>query len=220
MKFRDYSFGEWLRFIGVDGGIIVLVVALPFAKLVPYWFGHENGPIEIMQNFVLLLGVLMALRFFALAQNIAAKHTWLTIIGFLLLCLGRELSWGRVFFFTHYDTSGGPVFLDLKDLPGHILIYALIVVLIVAVLYGLVRHIPYRRLFAEHRQWPIAQIAMMIIFAVLSQISEHSHGDTIMASETAEELFELWSYILFIGVIYELRPLFSGETYLNSRQIR
>ena len=204
---------KWLRFIGVECGVLALVLALPFAYIMPYWVGHENGPVEMLQNIVIILGIIIVVREFIFTESAEAKRTWLTVTGVLLLCLGRELSWGRVFFFMGYDTSGGPVFLDMKCLPGHTLIYFLIAALMIATIYGLLRFVPWRRIFIEHRQWPIAQIVMLIVFTALAQMSEHTHDESIMASETAEEIFELWVYILFIGIVYELRWLFnSGNT--------
>ena len=215
MNFRKYTFGEWLRIIGVDVGAVVFILALPATKILPYWVGWENGPVEMAQNAVLIAGIVMAAREFFRAQTIEAKKTWLTLTGFMVVLLARELSLGRVFFFRGYDAVG-PLFIEMKDMPGHTLIYILFGALMIAVAYGLMRYIPYRRIFAEHRQWPMAQIVMMFAFAVLAQFGEHLHGD---GCETAEEIAELWVYILFLGVVHEFKPLLSGQQFLNSRQL-
>lgn len=67
-----------------------------FAAYAPKNFFEENSLIEGLESIALLLGIFFC--FIEYRKNRAFKSVFLTFAFILIIFIGRELSWGRVFF--------------------------------------------------------------------------------------------------------------------------
>lgn len=74
----------------------IAIFTIGFAFVAPISFFDENGPVETFESFALLLGAVFC--FVEYRKNRNFKHFFLTIGLLLVLFIGRELNWGRVFF--------------------------------------------------------------------------------------------------------------------------
>lgn len=70
---------------------------LGFAFYAPINFFDENGPVEILESFALLASSILC--FIEYKKNRNFKSVFLVISIIFLFFIGREMSWGRVFFF-------------------------------------------------------------------------------------------------------------------------
>ena len=116
--------------------IVLLVMCLPLGKILPATIAWENGPLEILQVLILLAGAGLAC-FFAKGN---LRSMWSGVGGVFFLMIGRELSWGRVFFPTGVVEETGPQFVAMRDIPGHLLIHAAIFAVIVGIIIVLFKH--------------------------------------------------------------------------------
>ena len=110
------------------GAAVYAVLLLPLGYVMPPYLAWENGVLEMLQNIVLFGDMCLAAYFFRKTAGMGGKsihRLWLAAAGYFLLLLGRELSWGRVFFPTGMD-SHGPTFVSMNSIPGHEMIHAAI----------------------------------------------------------------------------------------------
>lgn len=162
--------------------------------VMPPWLAWENGPIEMLQNIVLLGETMLCLYFFRQTAGQHIHKLWLAAAGYFLLLFGREISWGRVFFQRGIDEHG-PYFISMNSVPGHEYIHGAIAIYTAVVLLAIIWTLPWKRAF---REFPFPKIVFVILIAaaVLASCGDkgilfHSYVDA-----NVEELAELLAYAL------------------------
>ncbi|KMO85748.1 hypothetical protein AB840_11770 [Megasphaera cerevisiae DSM 20462] len=87
------------KFMQIKGyDLLYLLLIIPIGCEIPEWIAWENGPLEILQNIVLVICIGICLYFWRQSMGKTVHTVWLVSAGYFFLLLGRELSWGRVFF--------------------------------------------------------------------------------------------------------------------------
>jgi hypothetical protein len=179
--------------------LLLLAGAYPLAKHLPPYLAWENNLIESLQALLLFLSALLCF-----SSQVAYTGRQGRTVGLIyLLFLGRELSWGRVFFPTGEMDALGPKFISMSSIPGHQLIHGVILVLILLVLRGLVRNFDWRVL----GRIPVPVFTFVwLLLATLGQLSAERmlfSGLTPPQNQTLEELLELYIYLeLFDLTLY------------------
>ena len=122
--------------------LLLLALLLPAALCLPAWWGWENGPLENLQILVLAAGLAMSLlAAYNHSADRQARTLWRWLSPFWLLCIGRELSWGRVFFPVSMGAHG-PEFIPLQQLAYGYLIKPLVAIVVVITLIAIYRTNP------------------------------------------------------------------------------
>lgn len=185
---------------------LYLLLLYPLVRWMPPEIAWENGPIENAQLVPLVLGAMLALATYQRAGKKAYRRSWLSIAGAFLLMIGRELSWGRVFFLKSIEEDG-PVFYSMSEIPGHTFIHLAIGLFAALIAIGLIRHFPWKRALGK---MPARAILLSVIFVVLAFSAEHVPGlfseDISMKLEEFAELgayFLLWSMTVHMSDCYE-----------------
>lgn len=179
------------------GAALYAVLLIPISYCMPPYLAWENGLIEMLQNAVLLGNACMAAYFFRKTAGqaaLTAHRLWLAAAAYFLLLLGRELSWGRVFFPTGMD-SHGPTFISMSSVPGHEIIHGIIGVYTAAVLCSLVICMPWKRIM-HAIPFPKFLFCLLAAAAAVASCGDkgllfHSYMDA-----NAEELAELLAYLI------------------------
>ena len=133
------------------GAAVYAVLLLPLGYVMPSYLAWENGLLEMLQNIVLFGNMCLAAYFFRKTAGTGRKsihRLWLAAAGYFLLLLGRELSWGRVFFPTGMD-SHGPTFVSMNSIPGHEMIHAAIGIYTAIVFCSLVACMPWKKILHD-----------------------------------------------------------------------
>ena len=170
---------------------IMTGLAYKLAKILPPSLGWENGFLENTQVVVLITGCLLCL---SAAPKIIRKQA-LVIAGIYLLMIGRELSWGRVFYPTGIITEMGPEFIAMSQIPYHNLIHLAIGIYCLVLLYALLHS------FNWHYFWaiplPLATFSLLFITVAGQITAEHLSlpGLTHPQAQTLEEILELIIYL-------------------------
>ena len=94
------------------GIVVYFLLIVPVAFVMPEHLAWENGPLEILQNIVLFCDVVLCIVFFRKTAGQKFHLIWLSGAGYFLLLLGREMSWGRIFFPIRLEEHG-PVFIAM-----------------------------------------------------------------------------------------------------------
>lgn len=190
-------------------GWVYLLLIAPASFLLPEWFGWENGPIEMTQNFVLFGGILLSLYFYRHRAG-RWERFWLPVAAYFTVLLGRELSWGRVFFMTHM-TEHGPSFISMSDIPYHSIIHGAIAVFMGVTLISLIVTMPWRSIFRA--AFPKSAFLLLLICVGISSFGDKDLITGAYWDETMEEFAELLLYFvnIYFAVWYrralrELKP--------------
>jgi len=185
----------WTLFVGT-----VSVFGAVFLN--PAW-AVDDGPIENLQIAVLLLNCFIAAgAYYKGHGSLARRRLYLLSIPAWLLMVGRELSWGRVFF---PDGSGG--FLALRQLPFGQFVYPAISVIVIGIIYYMVSNGLHKELYdwIKHGNFPILDIVLFIGTALMADMFEHhSHGLFGDREELYEELSELVAYTAMMTTLINL----------------
>jgi hypothetical protein len=171
------------------GGLIL--AAYPLARILPPQLAWENNVIESLQALLLLL---IALLCFSVPTEFLRRQS--RALGcFFLLLLGRELSWGRVFFPTGVIDELGPNFISMSNIPGHQFIHAAIFLALCFILRAIVKSFNWTAL--AHVPIPVVTFIILLV-ATAGQLCAERHlfaGLTLPQNQTLEELLELCIYM-------------------------
>ncbi len=183
------------RSLAVTLGIVLyFILILPAAFVLPPQLAWENGPIEMLQNVVLLGEAVLCGYFFRKTAGQKFHNLWLAAAGWFLLLFGREISWGRVFFPRGIDEHG-PYFISMNSVPYHEYIHGAIAIYTAVVVLAILWTVPWK--FAL-RKFPFPKIPFIVLLlaSIIAACGDkgllfHSYVDA-----NCEELAELLVYFI------------------------
>lgn len=187
----------------------LLLLAYPLSFCVADWWSWENGPLEILDNLVLLVGALQAL-WLALRSRSPLKWLWIAVLPVWIVCLGREMAFGAVFLPPSGVAEDGPVFTS-KVLWYHGLIAPSIAVLALISLTALVRFKLWRLLPAVVKagQFPSLELVMTTVsFLLMTAAERHMHMSLdayVGIAQIIEETVELAGYVFLLTAQQRIR---------------
>lgn len=176
------------------GVVLYFLLILPAAYVMPEHLAWENGPLEMLQNIVLFCDVLLCLVLFRKTAGQKFHLMWLSGAGYFFLLLGREMSWGRIFFQTGMDQHG-PTFIAMNSVPGHQYIHGGISIYMAVVLVSLIWLVPWKKIFHE-LPFPTIGFVVLVLSAVLAACGDKGLLFHTYLDSNIEELAELLMYTL------------------------
>ncbi|MBP2657905.1 MAG: hypothetical protein H6Q69_937 [Firmicutes bacterium] len=188
---------------GTKFSLVVLAIALISMKLLPASWGQENSPIEWSQVVILACAVIAAVlaAYFGVC-SLHQRKLLLWSVPVWLLAIGRELSWGRVF----YVNSDGS-FVNLANLWYGTYVHPLIACVILITVWGLLKN----GLSVEILEWykygtvPLIEILILVGAGMFATGVEHfSFGIFGLNEELYEELAETVCYSTLLFLLIDL----------------
>lgn len=186
---------KWILLTGV-------LLSYFISPYLPISWGWENGPLEWLQVVILAIGLVLNYKWWydAKANDDHGSARFLLLATPLwLLMVGRELSWGRVFYPTGFDAVTGPSFVSLAQLPYGAIVNPLLAVIIVVWLFAVIKYgmykIPYQLLKEKH--FPVSELIISILALVAAGLGEKTLHLPVM-----EEFDECLAYVGLILVAY------------------
>ncbi len=186
--------------------LLVVVAFSYYADLhLPLTWGWENGPLEWSQVVILTAGLLLTGCWWQEAITSRRFHharffVWATPLW--LLMIGRELSWGRVFYPAGLDPVQGPYFISVAQLPYGKFVYPILAIIILSWLFAVIKYklyaIPYE-LFRQGR-FPTSEFILVVLSFVTAYIAEQHLHKAIM-----EELVECVAYLSLVLTAYRVK---------------
>jgi hypothetical protein len=196
------------RFLGIltpasSFCLLILATCIFLGAWFPPSWGEENGPIEILQVFVLIISGLAALgAYFNGVGSLATRRLLLCTVPVWILLAGRELSWGRVFY-----PNGNGSFIPLKELWYGPYVYPIIAVLFLGTLWVMRK----QGLQREVLRWiikgkfPIIDIIVFLVASISGDtIEHHSRGFFGPKEALLEEIAELVAYVAMMSLTINL----------------
>lgn len=142
----------------------VFLLSVIAGRCLPLTWAWENGPLEWMQVAVLGVGMLLCwvrARGLSAAGEPRAARFWVWATPAWLFFIGRELSWGRVFFPVGVGEKG-PYFTPMADLRFGYLVHPIIIVLILLWLINIIRYGIYKVPFSLmlEKLFPVSELVI------------------------------------------------------------
>lgn len=183
--------------------VLLLLAAYPLALALPEWWSHENQPVENAQVVLLGLGMVTALIYFGTDSSparwlgLAAAPVWLVLVG-------RELSWGAVFFAPTGMTDHGPLFASRALWYKPIVTPAVAALILSCIAIVVVKKLaPLALELAKRRRLPIASLAVVTLSMIVSTAAEGHFGFQLAAdsgvAQLVEEIAELAAYLALLA---------------------
>ena len=229
--------------------LVFFILAFGASFRLPWWITWENGPVEMLQNVILLEGLFLCLYYYfkdkkrtipqtpavgsssiassdedspatAVGNKFLSVSPGVWILGALvfLLLLGREISWGRVFFLTGIGRFG-PEFTDQSQLAYYKFVKPFVAVLGVMILYGFYRWFP-RKPVWQKLPFPKFPFAMLCLCAVISLLGDGGILKRLIGNAAAialEECTEVDIYFLLVYFVWYYHKWF---VLLNKRKLQ
>lgn len=185
---------SWRIFPSTWISLLLMVVLFPLGFSLPEWWGWENGPIENTQVIILIAG--------AILSCLAARHNrhdsqicklWLWTVPIWLIIIGRELSWGRVFFDPVSIGPDGPMFPSIHEIWYGRYVYPVNIIIMSSTLCGLWYNFNWKKI--KHI-WRIPAIdgILLILSAIASQLVFEKN--LLMVFNPCSQLLEEWSELI------------------------
>ena len=188
--------------------VILCILAIIFIGLsfvLPIEYSYENHFLENLEVVILFLGIVICIgkiRDFILYDSI--KFYVASIIIYILM-IGRELSWGRVFYPIGMDKNGEQIFVKVHELWYGSVVYPMvgILILIVLILLGVY-------FYQSRRQgicWyiPLGEFLFFIVTSILSQfVFDRGLVQFGNYNQLLEESCEIIAYIALICYTYDI----------------
>lgn len=183
--------------------LLLLLISFPLAfLLLPEW-AKENGPIEWAQAVLLAMGSIIAVAvYFSGTSDLASRRLFLCSVPVWLTLIGRELSWGRVFY-----PIGAGSYLPLKQLwygpyvyPGIAAVFALVVWIMVQ--KGLHKVLAN---WLRNGRLPAIDGLILITAIITAELAEHRLAGLIGPRHVViEELAETVVYYTLLSITVNL----------------
>ena len=184
---------------------ILAVIFIGLSFVLPIEYSYENHFLENLEVVILFLGIVICIgkiRDFILYDSI--KFYVASIIIYILM-IGRELSWGRVFYPIGIDKNGEQIFVKVHELWYGSVVYPMvgILILIVLILLGVY-------FYQSRRQgicWyiPLGEFLFFIVTSILGQcVFDRGLVQFGNYNQLLEESCEIIAYIALICYTYDI----------------
>lgn len=191
---QNNRFLSWHIFPTTWVSLLLFLLIFPLGLTLPVWWGWENGPLENTQVVILGIG--------AIISRIAMQHhrynrkyrrLWSWLILFWLILMGRELSWGRVFYPVAIGADG-PHFISIQQLWYGPLVRPVVTIAILAMLIGILRTSPWK--YVQQTTLPLTDIVILLISSIVAMIFDKIS----LQGEVVEEWAELTAYWSMVSI--------------------
>lgn len=184
---------------------ILAVIFIGLSFVLPIEYSYENHFLENLEVVILFLGIVICIgkiRDFILYDSI--KFYIASIIIYILM-IGRELSWGRVFYPIGIDKNGEQIFVKVHELWYGSVVYPVvgILILIALILLGVY--------FYQSRKqricWyiPLGEFLFFIVTSILSQcVFDRGLVQIGNYNQLLEESCEIIAYISLVCCTYDI----------------
>lgn len=189
---------KWILFAGVLASYFI-------SPYLPLSWGWENNLLEWLQVIILSVGFVLNFKWYQDAKatdNSSAPLFLASTLPLWLLMIGRELSWGRVFYPSGFNPIEGPTFLSLAQLPYGAIVNPLLAIIIVVWLFVVIKYglykIPYQLL--QERRFPTSELIIAVLALVIAGI-----GEKQLHLPAMEEFDECIAYLGLVLTAYRVK---------------
>lgn len=184
---------------------ILTIIFIALAFVLPIEYSYENHFLENLEIVILFCGIVVCvnkIRDFILYDSI--KFYIASVIIYILI-IGRELSWGRVFYPIGMDNNGEQIFIKVQDLWYSPVVYPIIgiLTLIALILLGIYFYQSRQQRICWHI--PAGEFLLFIVMSILSQcVFDRGLVQFGDYNQLLEESCEIIAYISLVFCTYDI----------------
>ncbi len=180
-------------------GLVLFIALILFADTcVPWDVGNENGIFEMLQVVFLIISSLVCIVKIYRSEG-RTRCLWIAGLLFCLIMLGRELSWGRVFF--PVDEEGK--FPPIEAIPYGAFVHPTVKVIMAALVVLLVRGRLFTYLRTHKMPW---DIVILLLIAVITVLDADKIRILPFANDMlVEEMGETYAYAVFTYLLTKMK---------------
>lgn len=193
--------------------LLFLIASFWAHRWLPPEWGWENSLLEWAQVVLLVIGLVLSWIVFSTfnAKNKQIHYFGLFTTPCWLMLIGRELSWGRVFYPIGIEAAKGPYFPALKELWFGPFVYPFNTAIMLLWLFAIIKYklymIPVKMI--RERLFPSINFLLILVGAIIAHIAEHHINLPI-----TEEISETVVYIGLIIVTLQIKHNLLINDYL------
>lgn len=184
---------------------ILAVIFIGLSFVLPIEYSYENHFLENLEVVILFLGIVICIgkiRDFILYDSI--KFYVASIIIYILM-IGREVSWGRVFYPIGMDKNGEHIFVKVHELWYGSVVYPIVGILILIALILLVVYFYQSRKQGICWYIPLGEFLFFIVTSILGQfVFDRGLVQFGNYNQLLEESCEIIAYIALICYTYDI----------------
>lgn len=184
---------------------ILAVIFIGLSFVLPIEYSYENHFLENLEVVILFLGIVICIgkiRDFILYDSI--KFYVASIIIYILM-IGRELSWGRVFYPIDMDKNGEQIFVKVHELWYGSVVYPMVGILILIVLILLGVYFYQSRRQGIYWYIPLGEFLFFIVTSILGQfVFDRGLVQFGNYNQLLEESCEIIAYIALVCCTYDI----------------
>ena len=184
---------------------ILAVIFIGLSFVLPIEYSYENHFLENLEVVILFLGIVICIgkiRDFILYDSI--KFYVASIIIYILM-IGRELSWGRVFYPIGMDKNGEQIFVKVHELWYGSVVYPMVGILILIVLILLGVYFYQSRRQGIYWYIPLGEFLFFIVTSILGQcVFDRGLVQFGNYNQLLEESCEIIAYIALVCCTYDI----------------
>lgn len=184
---------------------ILTIIFIALAFVLPIEYSYENHFLENLEIVILFCGIVVCvnkIRAFILYDSI--KFYIASIIIYILM-IGRELSWGRVFYPIGMDNNGEQIFIKVQDLWYSPVVYPIIGILTLIALILLGIYFYQSRRQGIYWYIPLGEFLFFIVTSILSQcVFDRGLVQFGNYNQLLEESCEIIAYISLVCCTYDI----------------
>ena len=184
---------------------ILAVIFIGLSFVLPIEYSYENHFLENLEVVILFLGIVICIgkiRDFILYDSI--KFYVASIIIYILM-IGRELSWGRVFYPIGMDKNGEQIFVKVHELWYGSVVYPIVGILILIALILLGVYFYQSRRQGIYWYIPLGEFLFFIVTSILGQfVFDRGLVQFGNYNQLLEESCEIIAYIALVCCTYDI----------------
>lgn len=197
---------------------ILAVIFIGLSFVLPIEYSYENHFLENLEVVILFLGIVICIgkiRDFILYDSI--KFYVASIIIYILM-IGRELSWGRVFYPIGMDKNGEQIFVKVHELWYGSVVYPIVGILILVALILLGMYFYQSRKCGICWYIPLYEFLFFVVMSILSQcVFDRGLFSLGNYNQLLEESCEIIAYISLVCCTYDIS---FKKRYIHIRYFR
>lgn len=188
------------------GLLLLAVIFIVLAFILPIEYSYENHLLENLEVVILTLGLVLNIKMIFNTKLYDSIKFYIASAIIYLLMIGRELSWGRVFYPIGIDNNGEQIFVKVQELWYGAVVYPIVGILIIVALI-LLGYFGYQcRKKGIRVDIPLETVVLFFIMSILSQCVFDRGLIHILANynQLLEENCEILAYISLVICSYKI----------------
>lgn len=182
--------------------ILIALILIPLCFVFPTEYGFENHFLENLEVFILFVGFISVI--YKAKNTTKFKHFYYGSSLLYLIMIGRELSWGRVFYPIGFRSNGEEIYMSIHNIWYGPVVYPTVAIVAIIAITLILKCYFYCRKRNIILDIPILYLIFFALLMLISQIVFEKNLISILVpyDQLLEEATEAIAYCCLICFTY------------------